>query len=314
MSARDGQKGDGQKGDGRNVAAQTRAEESAAGSTAPRAASAGERAPRTFESDANRPPSGPELAGGEAAERPADASPELLQEQAEAAKPEEALPYRRTLKSFVVRGGRLTVGQQAALETLWPRFGLDPEQPLDAAAVFGRHAPLVLEIGFGMGASLLEMAQRAPDKDFIGVEVHPPGVGTLLRGSEERGLSNLRVYQHDAIQILERCLADGQLAEVLIFFPDPWHKKRHHKRRLVQPPFVQLLRRKLRPGGRLHLATDWQNYAEQMVEVLEGAEGFRNAFGPGQYAAEHDRPETKFERRGLRLGHGVWDLIYTRER
>ena len=219
----------------------------------------------------------------------------------------------RPIRSYVVRGGRLTPSQQKAIESQWPRFGLERGQgEVGREQLFGRHAPLVLEIGFGMGDSLVEMARRHPEQDFIGVDVHLPGIGTLLRGIQEHELENVRVCQDDAKQLLSEAIADGGLDRVLVFFPDPWHKKRHHKRRLIQPDFVQLLRRKLAPGGILHLATDWENYAEQMMEVLSAAEGFQNCFGPGQFAHQHDRPVTKFEKRGQRLGHGVWDLLFTR--
>ena len=227
---------------------------------------------------------------------------------------EQDKPHLRTVRSFVIRAGRTTVSQQDALERLMPRYGLMVEEGvLDRTRAFGRSAPLVLEIGFGMGDSLLAMAQAAPELDFIGVEVHPPGVGNLLRRIEETGVTNLRVYRADAKDVLQHCIADGALRTLQIFFPDPWHKKRHHKRRLIQPDFVASIRPKLEVGGILHLATDWEPYAQQMLAVMEAAPGFRNPFGPGNLATKHRRPETKFERRGQRLGHGVWDLIYTRE-
>lgn len=223
-------------------------------------------------------------------------------------------PHLRTVRSFVIRAGRTTASQQDALARLQSRFGLALSAGLlMREAVFGRHAPLVLEIGFGMGDSLLDMARAAPEQDFIGVEVHPPGVGNLLRGIEESGVQNLRVYRADANEVLRHCIADAALHTLQVFFPDPWHKKRHHKRRLIQPDFVATARSKLEVGGTLHLATDWQPYAEQMLAVMEQAPGFSNVFGGGNWATEHRRPETKFERRGQRLGHGVWDLIYRRE-
>lgn len=223
----------------------------------------------------------------------------------------EARPHRG-VRSFVVRAGRMTTaGQQQALERLWPRYGLTLEQGmLDQQVVFGRKAPLVFEIGFGMGGSLTAMAKAAPEQDFIGVEVHPPGIGTILRAIEAEGLHNLRIYQADATEVLRHCIADGSLQTLQIFFPDPWHKKRHHKRRLVQAEFVQQLRPKLATGGVLHLATDWEPYAEQMLQVLTAAEGFRNCAGTALWASEHKRPLTKFEQRGQRLGHGVWDLLF----
>jgi len=217
----------------------------------------------------------------------------------------------RTVRSFVIRTGRMTASQQQATERLRPLYGLRVEDGLlDQQAVFGRVAPLVFEIGFGMGASLITMAKAAPGLDFIGVEVHPPGVGNILRQIDAEGLRNLRIYQADANEVLLHCIADGALHRIQIYFPDPWHKKRHNKRRLVQAPFVQQLRPKLEPGGKLHLATDWQQYAEQMMDVLSAAEGYRNCFGAGCWATEHARPETKFEVRGQKLGHGVWDLLF----
>lgn len=225
--------------------------------------------------------------------------------------PQDAKPFRREIKSFVVRGGRLTPSQQRAMDELWPRFGLGLEDGfLDQQAVFGRKAPLVFEIGFGMGDSLVEMAARQPEQDYIGVDVHPPGIGTILKYIEERELSNLRIYEADAVAVLQQCIADASIHQFQIYFPDPWHKKRHHKRRLIQAAFVQLLRQKLASGGVLHIATDWENYAEYVMEVMVAAEGFENCFGAGAFASEHDRPQTKFERRGRRLGHGVWDMLF----
>ncbi len=227
---------------------------------------------------------------------------------------EKNAPQRRVIRSFVRREGRLTPGQQRALERLWPRYGVEAEgEVLDLDALFGRSAPKVLEIGFGMGDALAAMALAQPECDFIGIEVHRPGVGRLLARLEEQGSENVRLFCHDAVEVLERRIPDAGLDRVLIFFPDPWHKKRHHKRRLVQPPFVALLRRKLRPGGVLHLATDWEDYAEQMMAVVSADGGFRNQAGEGNYAPRPDyRPVTKFERRGQRLGHGIWDLLFER--
>lgn len=224
-----------------------------------------------------------------------------------------AQKHHRPIRSYVVRGGRLTPAQQKAMDRLWPRYGLSVDDGvIDPAAVFGRQAPLILEVGFGMGEALLEMAARHPEQDHIGVDVHPPGIGNILRGIEEKGLDNLRVYEHDAIEVLRRCVAERQLERVQVFFPDPWHKKKHHKRRIIQPDFVQLVRSRLKPGGTLHIATDWQNYAEHIMMVMDAAQGFENRFGEGCYATAHDRPATKFERRGQRLGHGVWDMIFER--
>ncbi|MDX1526553.1 MAG: tRNA (guanosine(46)-N7)-methyltransferase TrmB [Pseudidiomarina maritima] len=222
--------------------------------------------------------------------------------------------YIRTVRSFVKREGRLTKGQAAALERSWPTMGLTHQQGLlDLTQVFGRTAPTVLEIGFGMGKSLVAMAAAAPEKNFIGIEVHRPGVGACLMEAETAGLTNLRVYEHDAVEVLRDCIADGALDTVQVFFPDPWHKKRHHKRRLIQPAFVEALRLKLALGGVLHLATDWENYAEHMLEVMSGAANWRNlAEDQGYIPRPSERPLTKFEQRGERLGHGVWDLKFSR--
>ncbi len=206
----------------------------------------------------------------------------------------------------------MTAAQSRALEDNWPRWGLSHAAgPLDIDRAFGRSAPRVLEIGFGMGDSLLEMAAAAPASNFIGIEVHRPGVGRLLAGMAARGVDNIRVYCHDAVEVLRDCIPEASLDTVQIFFPDPWHKKRHHKRRLIQAPFVELVSRRLRPGGVLHLATDWENYAEQMLEVLEACPGLQNASPAGGFAPRPEsRPLTKFERRGERLGHGVRDLLF----
>ena len=223
-------------------------------------------------------------------------------------------PGKRSIRSFVVRGGRMTQGQRNAFERWWPEYGLSLHNgALDSAEAFGRSAPLVLEIGFGMGDSLLAMAGAEPDKDFIGIDVHPPGAGRLVNNAGKRQLANLRCYLADANDVLEDCIADRSLARVQLYFPDPWHKKKHHKRRILQSSFAQQIRRKLALGGVFHMATDWQNYAGHMLEVMEAAEGYRNAAGAGQYSPRPEfRPITKFEKRGERLGHGVWDLIYTR--
>jgi len=217
---------------------------------------------------------------------------------------------RRSVKSFVLRAGRMGTGQARALADLGPRF-LIPYSPelLDLDAVFGRVAPRILEIGFGMGDSTATIAASQPDTDYLGVEVHTPGVGALLKRIGEGNLGNLRIIQHDAVEVLNRMLADDSLDGIHIFFPDPWPKKKHHKRRLIQPELVALLVRKLKPGGYLHLATDWEDYAWQMLTVLSGEQSLRNTeqdFAP----RPSYRPLTKFERRGLKLGHGVWDLIF----
>jgi tRNA (guanine-N7-)-methyltransferase len=197
------------------------------------------------------------------------------------------------------------------MESLWPEYGLDIEGRLiDRKAVFGRAAELVFEIGFGMGDSLAAMAVQYPERDYIGIDVHPPGIGTLLREIKTRDLSNLRVMQGDAVQVLATCFADADIDRIQVYFPDPWHKKRHHKRRLIQPPFVDLMAQKLRMGGIVHLATDWENYAQQMMDVMSASTRFRNLAGQGRYAEAHERVETKFERRGRRLGHGVWDMVF----
>ncbi len=222
---------------------------------------------------------------------------------------------QRRIRSFVLRTGRMTPGQQRAYERGWSEFGLEhSKELLNLPATFGREAPLTLEIGFGMGQSLVAMAAAAPDTNFIGIEVHKPGVGRLLHSMEEQGVDNIRVYCHDAVEVLADCIPEQSLDTVQIFFPDPWHKKRHHKRRLIQPDFVASLCRHLKPGGILHLATDWENYAEQMLEVLDGCEQLENTVTAGGYAPrpEH-RPLTKFEQRGERLGHGVWDLLFRRK-
>lgn len=221
----------------------------------------------------------------------------------------------RAIRSFVLRTGRMTKGQEAAYQQYWPVAGLMLESgPLDIAACFGRQAPVVFEIGFGMGQSLVDMAAAAPDTDFIGVEVHKPGVGRLLMAMGEQQLGNVRVYCDDAVEVLQQCIADDSLDRVQVYFPDPWHKKKHHKRRLIQPAFVQQLRKKLKAGGVLHMATDWENYAEHMREVMTAAPGFSNMADGGGYALRPDyRPLTKFEQRGQRLGHGVWDLLFVKE-
>ncbi len=227
----------------------------------------------------------------------------------------EALPVRRReIKSYVMRAGRMTDGQQRGLDEGWPKFGLLlADGPQDFDHVFGRQAPRTLEIGFGMGQSLLEMAQAAPEQDFIGIEVHRPGVGALLNGLLTENVSNVRVYSCDALEVLKNCVADASLDRLMLFFPDPWHKSRHHKRRIVQPEFAQLVRSKLKVGGVFHLATDWQQYAEHMLDVLNVAPGLQNLSEDQTWVARpEERPVTKFERRGERLGHGVWDLKFIR--
>ena len=222
---------------------------------------------------------------------------------------------RRRIRSFVLRQGRFTPAQQRAFDALWPHFGIDyTGAPKDFDAIFGRHAPRVLEIGFGNGEALRFAARQDPARDYLGIEVHAPGVGRLLNALAEDGSDHVRVYHHDAVEVLEHEIGDGALDEARIYFPDPWHKKRHHKRRLLNPGFASLLVRKLAPGGRLHLATDWQDYAEQMWDVLDATPGLRNTAGPrGHVPRPPWRPQTHFESRGQRLGHGVWDLLYSRD-
>ena len=221
---------------------------------------------------------------------------------------------RRGIKSYVLRAGRMTAAQTRGLEEVWPRLGLSvADGPPDLDALFGRRAPRVVEIGFGMGASLIEQAQTHPETDFIGIEVHPPGVGKLLDEADKRQLTNLRVYREDALEVLSQCIPEASLDGLQLFFPDPWPKKKHHKRRIVQPAFVELVRTRLKPGGTLHMATDWQAYAEHMAEVMAEAPGYRNTATESDYVARPAfRPLTKFEQRGAKLGHGVWDLLFAR--
>ena len=224
------------------------------------------------------------------------------------------LDKRQRVRSYVLRAGRMTQVQKRSLEKNWQRWGLEHDGHAVAFdRVFGRSGARTLEIGFGMGQSLIAMAEVSPDTNFIGIEVHTPGVGKLLHSMEECGIENIRVYCHDAVEILRDCIPASSLDVIQIFFPDPWHKKRHNKRRLIQPPFVSQLTTKLKEGGILHLATDWEDYAMQMMDVLGGAEGLSNTCGEGQFAPrpEH-RPFTKFEARGERLGHAVWDLVFSR--
>lgn len=218
----------------------------------------------------------------------------------------------RTIRSFVKREGRLTHGQEKALETLWPVYGVDySEQALDLQKLFGRNAETILEIGFGNGDSLWKMAQAHAEKNYFGIEVHRPGVGHLLHLIETSDCSNLRVSNHDAVDILNKQIPDHSLDRIQLFFPDPWHKKKHHKRRIVQDTFIALVARKLKPGGIFHLATDWENYAEHMLKTLNASSLYKNLSATNDYVPKPDeRPTTKFERRGHRLGHGVWDLLF----
>jgi len=217
------------------------------------------------------------------------------------------------IRSYVLRQGRFSPGQQRAHAELMPKYGIAYERsPLDFAKTFGRRAPVVAEIGFGMGETTAQIAAGNPANDYLAIEVHSPGVGSLLRQLDAGGLANVRVVQHDAVEVLRDMVAPGSLAAIHVFFPDPWPKKRHHKRRLLQAGFVALAATRLAPGGLLHVATDWQDYAEQVLAVLSECGALRNT-APGFAPRPGWRPETKFERRGRRLGHGVWDLLFTRK-
>jgi tRNA (guanine-N7-)-methyltransferase len=227
-------------------------------------------------------------------------------------------PTERRIRSFVTRAGRLSVAQARAIEELSPRFCVPyKKELLGLDTCFNRPAPTILEIGFGMGDSTATIAASMPDRNFIGVEVHTPGIGSLLKLIGEQGLENLRIIQHDAVEVLTHMIAPGSLAGVHVFFPDPWHKARHNKRRLIQPPLVSLLASRLAQGGYLHCATDWEEYAVQMLEVLGGEPTLHNSVDTANNADGYAprpayRPVTKFENRGLRLGHGVWDLVFVK--
>jgi len=224
---------------------------------------------------------------------------------------DEAQSKRRPIRSYVLRQGRLTHGQSRAMKELWPTYGLEPESAGQSDQWFERTADLVLEIGFGNGRALVECAAKDPLRNYLGVEVHTPGVGQLLLGIEEHELQNLRVFNHDAVEVLQKNIADAALSEIRIWFPDPWHKKKHNKRRLVQTPLVALLVDRLKSGGLLHLATDWVPYSEWMTEVLATEPRLRNLSAPQLYCGRpQSRPETHFEQRGERLGHEVRDLLY----
>lgn len=220
-------------------------------------------------------------------------------------------PHIRPVRSYCKRQGRISPRQERALEELWPDFGLElNDKYLDFASAFGRSGPTILEIGFGMGASLLECAKRDPMTNFIGIEVHLPGVGALLADMRDQNVTNIRVYKQDAIEVITSCIPDKSLDKVLILFPDPWPKKRHHKRRLIQKDFLLTLYPKLKTGGFLHLATDWQPYADHMLEVLTELSGFQNVAGSGYADGATLRPPTKFEKRGQNLGHPIRDLLF----
>jgi len=217
------------------------------------------------------------------------------------------------IKSFIRRQGRATTGQRLALENHWDKYCLSSEHEFNAKQEFGRQAPLIVEIGFGNGASLADMAEANPNINYLGIEVHRPGVGHLMMLLDQRGIGNVRIYHHDAIEILEQKIPDHSLAGVHLFFPDPWQKRRHHKRRIVRPSFLELLTKKLARDGYFHAATDWHDYAVNMLSVLSADSRFKNTSPSGDYCPRPDyRPLTKFENRGVKLGHGVWDLIFTK--
>ena len=221
--------------------------------------------------------------------------------------------HLRRIRSFVRREGRLTEGQASAISRGWPQWGVDYTPTIqDWDTLFGRKAPRYLEIGFGMGGATAEIARHHPQNDYLGIEVHRPGMGNLLKLIEQDALTNLRLMSHDAVDVVNQMIAADSLDGVLVFFPDPWHKARHHKRRLIQPEFVRMLASRLKPGGTIHCATDWENYAEQMLEVLSADPHLENT--AADYAERPAyRPLTKFEARGLKLGHGVWDLVFRRK-
>jgi len=241
--------------------------------------------------------------------------------------------HARSIRSFVIRAGRITEAQQRALEEQWPKYGVEfvspegaaagspdsapagaPARPLDLDALFGRRAPRVVEIGFGNGENLAALATAHPERDYLGIEVHRAGVGRLMLAAENAKLTNVRISCHDAVEVLEHQLPEQSLDEVLILFPDPWHKKRHHKRRLVQPPFISLVASRLKHGGVLRLATDWEPYAMQMLEVLSASDALVNTSPDGRFIEKPaERITTRFEKRGQRLGHGVWDLAFRRK-
>ena len=224
-------------------------------------------------------------------------------------------PKKRAIRSFVRREGRMTESQKNAIADLWPHYGLDFNgEALDIAETFQREASTILEIGFGMGDSLVSIAESHPENNYIGIEVHRPGVGRLLGNVQEKQITNLKVFCHDAVEVLKQTIPDESLDGVFLFFPDPWPKARHHKRRIVQPAFVELIAKKLKPGGFFHMATDWENYAEHMLEVMTASPLFKNQSETGGAVEKPGyRPLTKFEKRGQRLGHGIWDLVFIRK-
>lgn len=220
--------------------------------------------------------------------------------------------HLRTIKSFVRREGRMTAAQQRALQTLLPVYGVHPSGKIDLTQLFPNHPIRCLDIGFGMGDSLLTMAQQDPSAAYLGIEVHSPGVGSTLHRLHTLQMENIRILQEDAVQVVQHRLLDGQLDKAMLLFPDPWHKKKHHKRRIVQTAFIQSLTLKLKIGGSLHIATDWQDYAEHCLQILSSIPNLRNNSTDGSYSDRQNRPATKYEGRGIRLGHQVWDLIFTR--
>jgi len=221
----------------------------------------------------------------------------------------------KTIKSFVLRQGRVTRAQQYALDNHWQAYGIDySEQPLSLETLFNNHNETIVEIGFGNGESLLQQAKNQPEFNFIGIEVHGPGVGRLLHHAHNDAVHNIKVIRHDAVDVFKHQLINNTLRQVQLFFPDPWHKKRHHKRRIIKSDFITLIHNRLKPDGFFHMATDWQHYANQMLTQMDTAEGFKNTSGAGNFSkTKAARCETKFERRGLKLGHGVWDLIYKKQ-
>ncbi len=237
----------------------------------------------------------------------------MTSDKPEADPPDPEQPHRRTIRSYVLRTGRATVAQQRAMTELWPIYGIEfTSETIDLAKRFGRDAPRMIEIGFGNGEALLQFARSNPQIDCLGIEVHRPGVGHAMLGAQAASISNLHVMCHDAVEVLQQ-IPDASISLVHVFFPDPWHKKRHHKRRLIQPSFIALIARVLKKDGLLRLATDWEHYALQMREVLDASPDFVNVAGEkGFIDRPAMRPLTRFEKRGHRLGHGVWDMEYRR--
>lgn len=222
---------------------------------------------------------------------------------------------KKAIRSYVIRGGRMTEAQEKAFSQWWPIYGLSlHDGKINLVEVFGREAELVVEVGFGMGDSLLAMAEAEPEKNFIGIEVHPPGVGRLINEAGKKDLKNLRVYLADAVDVISDCLPKASASRFQLYFPDPWHKKKHTKRRIVQPEFIAQVHALLKAQGVFHMATDWEHYAEHMMEAMSLASGFENTAGEYQYSEKPSyRPTTKFEMRGARLGHGIWDIVFAKQ-